>query len=381
MTLPSGSPMVGVLGGGQLGLFFVRAAKRLGYRVAVLDPSNAAPALREADLPVVASYEDRVALELLAGKCVGVTVEIEAVPVESLRSLAQKCFTAPAPEALAIAQDRLRSKRMLRAIDLATAPFAEMLAARDAVPAGLFPGILKTARNGYDGKGQLRVQSASDLADAWRTLGCVPCVLERRISWDAELSVILACGRDGSIKTYPVVENSHRDGILELTRAPADIPAATAAEAAAAAVRIAWSLDYVGVLAVEFFLRGKELLVNEFALRPHNSGHYTIDACATSQFEQQVRALTGMPLGGTEIRSAAAMINVLGDVWHAGEPALDALARAFDAELHVYGKAEPRPGRKMAHFTVLDSDALRAMRRADQLRRALRGRRTEERVA
>lgn len=373
--------MVGVLGGGQLGLFFARAAKRLGYRAAVLDPNPAAPAHREADMPIVAAYDDGAALKLLAGKCIGVTVELEAVPVASLRVVAGTCFTSPSAEALSIAQDRLRSKRMLRAIGLPTAPFAEVLAAGDAMPAGLFPGILKTARNGYDGKGQVRVQRADKLAYAWRALGWVPCVLERRISWDTELSVILARGRDGSIKTYPIVENSHRNGILEVSRAPAEVPAAVAAKAAAAAALIAESLAYVGVLAVEFFLQGEELLVNEFALRPHNSGHYTIDACATSQFEQQVRALTGLPLGSTKMRSAAAMVNVLGEVWRAGEPPLGALAGAFDAQLHHYGKAEARPGRKMAHFTVLHDDASQAALRADKLRRALHAGRAQEKAA
>jgi len=364
-------PMVGVLGGGQLALFFARAAKRLGYRVAVLDPDAGAPAHREAELPLTASYDDGAALRLLGRECVGVTVELESVPAASLHALAEHCVTAPSAEALAVSQDRLRSKRMLRAIGLPTAPFAEVLAAADSGSAGLFPGILKTARNGYDGKGQMHVRGAGVLPDAWRTLGRVPCILERRIAWDAELSVILARGRDGSLRTYPVAQNSHRNGILEVSRAPAAIPAALAQKAGAAAARIAESLDYTGVLAVEFFLCGDELLVNEFALRPHNSGHYTIDACATSQFEQQVRALTGLPLGSTELRSPAAMVNVLGDIWRRGEPPLDALAESFDARLHVYGKSEPRPGRKMGHFTVLDGDARAAMRRAEALRRAL----------
>jgi len=381
MTRARQGATLGVLGGGQLGLFFLRAAKQLGYRTAVLDPDPAAPAHREGDLSIVASYDDQAALGLLGRRCAGVTVELEAVPAASLRRLARSCFVSPSAEALAIAQDRLRSKRMLRAIGLATAPFAEVLAAGDAVPAELFPGILKTACNGYDGKGQLRVDRASDLAAAWRALGRVPCVLERRIAWDTELSMILARGRDGSIRTFPAVENFHRDGILELTRAPAEVPPAIAAEAAAAAALIAESLDHVGILAVEFFLRGRELLVNEFALRPHNSGHYTIDACASSQFEQQVRTLAGLPLGATSLYVSAAMLNVLGDAWQAGEPPLDALAFAFGARLHVYGKSEARAGRKMAHFTVLDARASRAARRAEQLREVLHGRQAEQKVA
>lgn len=366
--------MLGVLGGGQLGRFFASAAVRLGYRVAVLDPDPLAPAHREADVSLAAAYDDRAALTRLARDCAAVTLERESVPVASLRALAQRCVVAPAPDALAVAQDRLRAKRFLRAVGLRTAPFAEVLAATDAPPPALFPGILKTARNGYDGRGQMQLPRASMLADAWHSLGEQPCVLEKRIAWEREVSVILARGTDGRLAVYPVVENRHRDGILELSRAPAQLPAAVAARAVAAASLIAESLEYVGVLAVEFFVAGNELLVNEFALRPHNSGHYTLDACATSQFEQQVRALCGLPLGSTALQSPAAMVNLLGDAWRGGEPPWRRVSTVPGARLHLYGKATARPARKMGHVTVLASRAADAARRAERVLAAISNR-------
>ena len=363
--------MLGVLGGGQLGRFFARAAKRLGYRVAVLDPDRLAPAHREADLRLVARYDDPAALARLARDCAAVTLELESVPVATLHTLAQHCLVAPAADALAIAQDRLRAKRFLRAVGLPTAPFVEVLAATDATPAALYPAILKTARNGYDGKGQIRVARPPMLASAWRALGEQPCVLEKRIAWKRELSVILARGCDGTMAIYSPVENRHRNGILELSRAPAEVPAPVAARAVAAASLIAESLEYVGVLAVEFFLDANELIVNEFAARPHNSGHYTLDACTTSQFEQQVRALCGLPLGSTALRSPAAMVNVLGDAWHRGEPRWRRVNAVPGARLHLYGKAEARPARKMGHVTVLASRPADAAQQAERVLAAI----------
>jgi 5-(carboxyamino)imidazole ribonucleotide synthase len=249
-----------------------------------------------------------------------VTVEFELIPASVVASLAKACRVAPGAEAIAIAQDRLREKRFLRAIGLPVVPFVEVLAARDLESAGCYPGILKSARNGYDGRGQCAVASSDAAREAWRAFGEVPCVLERRMPLDREVSVIVARGADGAIRTFPLAENRHRDGILELSVAPARVPAALSERAAASAASIAEHLGYVGVLGVEFFVSKGELIVNEFAPRPHNSGHYTIEACATSQFEQQVRSLCGLPLGETTLRRPAAMANILGDAWRRGEP-------------------------------------------------------------
>jgi len=285
----------------------------------------------------------------------------------TLHRLAARCTVAPNAEALAIGQDRLREKRFLRAIGLPTAPWREVLAPADAAPGALFPALLKTARGGYDGKGQRRPEAPGELPAAWRALGAVPCVLEKRLALERELSLVLARGRDGRTAAYPVAENRHRAGILHTSVAPAPIPEALAAQAVAAAERIASALDYVGVLAVEFFVAGGALRVNEFAPRPHNSGHFTLDACATSQFEQQVRALCGLPLGETTLRSPAAMLNVLGEAWAAGEPPWPGLMRGHRGTLHLYGKRQAKLGRKMAHVTLLAASASAALAEAEAL--------------
>jgi 5-(carboxyamino)imidazole ribonucleotide synthase len=300
-----------------------------------------------------------------------VTVEHEAVPVTSARIVAASCATVPAAHAPVVAGDRLRAKRMLRAVGVATTPFGEVLSAIDAVPASLFPGILKTARNGSEGRGQIDVGDAGALASAWRRLGAVACVLAQRVAWTSELSVLLARDRDGRMESYPVVENVHRGGILEFSLAPARVSPVIAAKAVAIAALIAESLDYVGVLAVEFFLVGNQLLVNEFALRPHHSGHFTLDACTTSQFEQHVRALTGQPLASSRMRHRAATVSVIDSVPRRDHASLASLATAFDACLHRYGN--DGASRKIAHFTLLDEFAERAARRAEALREALHG--------
>lgn len=367
--------MLGVLGGGQLGRYFVLAARAMGYRTAVLDPDRDAPAHAVAELSIVAGYHDTDALDRLAERCSAVTAELESLPTSSLQRLARSCAVAPGPEALAIGQDRLREKRFLYAIGLRTAPFAEVLAPGDALMLqklpGLFPAILKTARNGYDGKGQVAVDRPELLDPAWRALGGVPCVLEKRVSLERELSVVIARGRDGACAAYPVAENRHRNGILELTVVPAQIPAALAAQALRAAECIAEALDYVGVLGVEFFVSGGELLANEYAPRPHNSGHFTLDACAASQFAQQVRALCGLRLGDAQLLSPAAMLNLLGDAWRESEPDWTRVLGASGGHLHLYGKAQPRPRRKMGHVTILKADAGAAAREAEACLRRL----------
>ncbi|HXF65179.1 MAG TPA: 5-(carboxyamino)imidazole ribonucleotide synthase [Burkholderiales bacterium] len=365
---------LGMLGGGQLGRMFTLAAHSMGYRVAVLDPDPLSPAGAVSDLHLKAAYQDREALDELAGACAAVTTEFENVPAESLRWLAAHCLVRPAGDAVAIAQDRIREKRFLESCGIAVGPYAaiEREADFDRLEEALLPGVLKRARFGYDGKGQARVATRLDARRAYAALGAEPCVLERLLELRCEISVVAARGADGEARAFPVAENRHRDGILDVTVVPARVPQALAREAERAAFTVAERLDYCGVLAVEFFVtRDGRLLANEIAPRPHNSGHYTIDACVTSQFEQQVRALCGLPLGDTRLLSPVAMVNVLGDAWRHGEPAWSEILRLPDAKLHLYGKHEPRPGRKMGHFTVLGASPDEALERALAVRAAL----------
>lgn len=344
--------MLGVIGGGQLGRYFALAAQRLGYRVAVLDPDSGSPAMLVADERVVAPYNDGDAIDRLGRLCEAVTVEFESVPASSVARLERQCVTAPRAESIAILQDRILEKRFVRAIGLPCVPFTPVMAAGDIDSARCFPGILKLARQGYDGKGQVHVANADEARAAWCNLGEVPCVLEQRVVLDLELSVVVARGADGRACTFPAAENRHNKGILELSIVPARVSPQVAERAAQHALRVAECLDYVGVLGVEFFLSGGQLLVNEIAPRPHNSGHYTLEATLASQFEQQVRALCGLPLGDPALVSAAAMLNVLGDAWRAGEPDWATVLGDSGGVLHLYGKAQPRPGRKMGHITI-----------------------------
>ncbi|GLW60158.1 N5-carboxyaminoimidazole ribonucleotide synthase [Hydrogenophilus thermoluteolus] len=352
-----------VLGGGQLGRFFVRAAQELGFRVWVLDPDPNAPAGQIADRHLVAPYDDADALAEIARHCAAATTEFENVPAEALRALARSIPVRPGADAVEVCQDRRKEKRFLAANGLPYGPFWVIESADDcaAVPPSAYPAILKTARLGYDGKGQRTVESADGLLSAWDSLGRVPCVLEKRLTLAAELSVVLARGVDGMAVAFPPGENVHRNGILDTTTAPAPLPEATRAHALDVALRVAAALDYVGVLGVEFFYTDDGLLaVNEMAPRPHNSGHHTIDACSVSQFEQQVRALCALPLAPVRTHSLAVMNNLLGDLWFAAdgtrrEPEWGRLLALPGVALHLYGKHEPRPGRKMGHFTVTGS--------------------------
>jgi 5-(carboxyamino)imidazole ribonucleotide synthase len=346
---------LGILGGGQLGRYFVMAANTMGYRVIVLEPDPAAPAGSCADVHLIAAYDDVDALARLADQCAVVTTEFENAPATALQRLAEQTAVWPPPAAVAVAQDRRLEKEFIRNLGLPTAPFAVIETDDDiAAAADLgWPAILKTARLGYDGKGQHDVRSTSDLAAAWDATLRVPCVLERRVPLDREVSVMVARTASGEVATYPVTANTHRNGILDVSVAPFDAPDATDL-----AVAIAEGLNYVGVLGVEMFVSGGALLVNELAPRPHNSYHWTLDAARTSQFEQQVRAVCGLPLGDTSMTApATAMVNLLGDVWSGGEP--DWVGGLTDpaAKLHLYGKHEPRPGRKMGHITVTAESA------------------------
>ncbi len=352
---------LGVLGGGQLGRMFAQAAQSAGYRVCVLDPDADAPAAQVAADHLCAAYDDPAALDELARRCAAVTVEFENVPAAGLQRLAARCPLAPGPQPLALCQDRAQEKALLTRLGVPCAPYSVLAAGQPlpALDAGLFPAILKTARLGYDGKGQVAVASAAELPAAWTAIGGVDAVLEQRLDLALELSVVLARGRDGATVAFPPQQNLHRSGILFASFAPGpDIDPALAKQAQEAAAHIAAGLDYVGVLCVEFFvLNDGRLLANEIAPRPHNSGHHTLDSCDVSQFELQWRALAGAPLPTPRRHSAAVMLNLLGDLWFdaAGErrePDWAAVLALPGAHLHLYGKAEPRPGRKMGHLTL-----------------------------
>lgn len=373
MILPGST--LGVLGGGQLGRMFCLAARVMGYRTWVLDPDPLSPASEVADRQLCAAYTDEAALRRLGETCAAVTTEFENVPADSLRFLQGLCPVLPAPESVELTRNRFREKAFLHDHGFATAPFAAVTSAETARAAFRHigaPALLKTATGGYDGKGQLRVEDAAGTEAAFEALGSVACVLERRIALERELSVVLARSRSGEAACYPAGENRHVNGILDLTVVPARIPDALARQARDVAVRVAEALDYAGVMAVEFFVTAEgELLVNEIAPRPHNSGHYTLDACASSQFEQQLRMLCGLPAGDVRLLSPVVMVNLLGDCWGHAQPAWERLLEHPGIRLHLYGKREARAGRKMGHFNCLARDAGRALELAETARRHL----------
>jgi 5-(carboxyamino)imidazole ribonucleotide synthase len=369
---------VGVVGGGQLGRMFTLQARTMGYRVVVLDPDPQSPAAAVADRQIRASYDDERALAELAASCAAITTEFENVPAAALERLARSSVVVRPPvEALATTQDRIAEKTFLQSHGFATASFhpvrdrGELRAALAAIP---HPALLKTSRLGYDGKGQAPVESEDDAFRAFERFGGIPCILEARLELDRELSVIVARGADGDVGTFPVAENRHRDGILETSVVPARVPEALASEARELATRVAEAMSYVGVLGVELFVVGGRLMVNEMAPRPHNSGHYTIDACSADQFEQQLRTLCGLPLAKPWLLSSVAMINLLGDLWSDGEPRWEEALKQPGVRLHLYGKADARPGRKMGHLNCLAPDPDRALALALETRDALRSR-------
>ena len=362
---------LGVLGGGQLGRMFVHAAQRMGYFTAVLDPDPHSPAGRVAHRHLRADYLDPAALAELAQACAAVTTEFENVPAAALATLGRSRPVAPAAGSVAICQDRAAEKAHFARCGVACASHALIESASDLadIDAALLPGILKTARLGYDGKGQAQVADRAGLAAAWEALAHAPCVLEQRLELAFELSVIVARGADGSVVHLPPQQNLHRAGILAVTRVPApDASAAQQAAAVDAAGRLAASMDHVGVLCVEFFvLRDGVLVANEMAPRPHNSGHASLDACDISQFELQVRAMTGAPLVPPRLHSPCVMLNLLGDLWFpatAGTPVEPDWAGVLSlpgVHLHLYGKTEARPGRKMGHLNVTGATAPAAL--------------------
>jgi 5-(carboxyamino)imidazole ribonucleotide synthase len=359
---------LGILGGGQLGRMFTQAAQAMGYKVCVLDPGADSPAGSIAEKFIQADYSNLAALKEMASLCKSVSTEFENVPAQALDELESLgVFVAPRSSCVSLAQNRVAEKKFLATWKSETniGPAPHFVIEHDSdlgqVPADLFPGILKTARMGYDGKGQMTVYEFTHLAAAWAELGKVPCVLEKRMDLDFEVSALVVRGYDDAVVAYPVSQNIHRDGILHTSTVPApSLKPAQEKKIIEAAKALIRKIDYVGVLCVEFFvLKSGDIVANEIAPRPHNSGHYTMDACISSQFEQQVRAMARLPLGDTRLLAPVSMLNLLGDLWYEGsvdkarEPAWNQVLSHPDAKLHLYGKADPRMGRKMGHINCL----------------------------
>ena len=365
---------VGIVGGGQLGRMFAIAARRLGYRVHALDPTPDAPAGQVADVEVCAPYDDLDAARRFARAVDVVTFEFENIPSETLRVIAEERPVHPSPDVLHTCRHRLREKEFLSGAGFPVARYRPIKSAgelRTALGELGMPAILKTADFGYDGKGQVRIESPGQVDDAWSRMGRPVGVLEALVPFDKEISVICARGVTGECRSFGPVENVHARHILDVTTAPADVSPQLAARAIELTRSIAAKLDVVGLITAELFVVGDDLLVNELAPRPHNSGHYTVDACVSSQFEQQLRAVCGLPLGDERLVQPAAMANLLGDLWQAGEPDWAAALAIADVKLHLYGKHEARPGRKMGHLTALAATAAEARERVVAARQAL----------
>lgn len=368
---------LGVLGGGQLGRMFTLAARRMGYRIDVFAPEDDTPAGQIAYREVRAPYEDLDAVRRFASQVSVVTFEFENIPAETAAAAAERAPVRPGGSLLHTTQNRLREKRALNAAGIPTVAFAaiesEADLARAAAEVGA-PAILKTAAWGYDGKGQFRVASVEEIAGAWESMGRGPAVLERLAPFEHEISVVGARGLDGAMAVYDPVENVHRRQVLDVSACPADLPIAVVRRAGAITRALLEAWDVVGLICVEMFLLGNgELLVNEIAPRPHNSGHLTIDAHVCSQFEQQVRAVCGLPLGSVERTAASAMANLMGDLWEGGEPFWPGALAVPGVALHLYGKGAPRPGRKMGHLTAVAPTAAEARARVLEAREALAG--------
>ncbi len=369
---------IGVMGGGQLGRMFAIAARRMGYRVHTFSPEKNGPAAQLSDQATAASYDDEEAVTRFTRAIDLLTFEFENIPAATIEWAARDKIVRPRGAILLTAQNRLREKEFLSGAGFPVAPFRRVASAPDltsAVEAIGRPAILKGAAFGYDGKGQQRIDSETDLAAVWTGRDEEVCVLESEIDFEREISVIIARGPDGATAVFPVCENLHRNHILDLTLAPARIDGRVASVARELACAVAIRLDLVGLLAVEMFLKGDgTLIINELAPRPHNSGHWTIEGCVTSQFEQHVRAVCGLPLGATELLRPAAMVNLLGDVWSRGEPNWSAALAEPNVHLHLYGKHEPRPGRKMGHLTAVgesvDAAAASVLRAREKLVRS-----------
>ncbi|MEO8657631.1 MAG: 5-(carboxyamino)imidazole ribonucleotide synthase [Bryobacteraceae bacterium] len=369
---------IGVLGSGQLGRMFAIAARRMGYRVHTFSPDRDTPTGQVSDVEIEAPYDDLDAVRDFARHVSVVTYEFENVPLPTADAAAEYASVRPAGRVLHTTQQRLREKTFLTAAGLPVAPFRAVRSLSDlhAALAELgTPAVLKSADFGYDGKGQFTLNSSAQAAEAWAAVGPAEAVLEGFIEFEKEVSVVAARAIDGSFAHYGVIENAHSRHILDVSVAPARVSPAVLNDAVEMARIVVEKLDVVGVLCVEFFLKpGGQLLINELAPRPHNSGHLTVDAHITSQFEQQLRAVCGLPLGSTELLRPAAMANLLGDLWHDGEPDWPAAAALPDVKIHLYGKLEARPGRKMGHLTALAATVEEAEQAALAARAALTAR-------
>ena len=374
MAILPGSTL-GMLGGGQLGRMFVIVARTMGYEVIVLDPDADSPAGKMASRHLQAAYDDREALDDLAQHCAAVSTEFENIPADTLDYLAKSLPVHPSASALRIAQNRVLEKKFFDRQGLNTTPYLAINSDADLVLAENFeyPAILKTATLGYDGKGQFVCNSFDELGTAYNQISSQACVLEKKIDLAMEVSVVLCRSETGDVDYFPVAQNEHRNGILDISAAPAELSQETGIAVRQAARSIADGLDYCGVLAVEFFIStDQQVLVNEMAPRPHNSGHFTIDACETSQFEQQLRMMCGIPAGSSRQHSAVVMWNILGDLWpRDGTPDWGEVLGQGNMKLHLYGKSEARAGRKMGHINCLASDTIEARKQLDEIKKKL----------
>ena len=375
MILPGAT--LGLLGGGQLGRMFTIAARTMGYEVMVLDPDAESPAAAFATEHLCAPYTDVDALARLASECAAVTTEFENVPATSLQSIAKHIPVRPSAENIHIARDRILEKKTIRDIGLDTVDYHVIQTEADldsALQNITLPAILKTATLGYDGKGQTVISDAAELKEAYQHLGSTPCVLEQRIELASEISIVLARSISGHLETFTAAENIHKDGILDISIIPARVSPEIARQAEKMARMLDEELDYCGVLAVEFFVdKDDRLMINEMAPRPHNTGHFTIDACLTDQFQQQVRTLCGYRPGKPGLTSSAVMVNILGDTWEQGIPEWSDLLNNPGVFLHLYGKKEPRVGRKMGHFTCIGDSLEDLIDQSVKLKNTLRG--------
>ena len=373
---------LGILGGGQLGRFFVQAAQDLGYGVCVLDPDPNSPAGQIAQVHLQANYEDQEALKTMAARCRAISTEFENVPAKTIDFLIEQgVFVAPDSYAVSIAQNRIKEKQFFKSLlsQTGVGPVLYHVIEEQAhltnVPQEIFPAILKTSQLGYDGKGQQTVHHLTELLPAWISLGKVPCVLEKKVDLDFELSALIVRSADDEVHLMPIAQNIHQHGILHLSMVPApNMSLSIQDQIQRAAQVIIRELHYVGVMCIEFFiLKDGAMCVNEIAPRPHNSGHHSLDSCLTSQFEQQVRVLAKLPLGNSKLMSPVVMLNLLGDLWLHGEnndaitaPNWQNVLAMASAKLHLYGKAAPKIGRKMGHINFLDESVEQALKSAHQ---------------
>jgi 5-(carboxyamino)imidazole ribonucleotide synthase len=369
VVLPGGT--IGILGGGQLGRMLAMEGRRMGYRIGVLDPVENGPAAQVADFHVQSEWTNTQRVLDFVAQVDVVTVETELVPWMLLADIETGKATRPSSCVLALVQDRLVQRQFLQDHRFPQTPFASIQEEVDLAHAAQhveFPAILKTRRSGYDGKGQTRVASETLLSQAWKELGEVPSVLETVVPFKAELSVVLARSLHGDIQLYPLAENVHRQNILHTTRVPAQVANTVRSRAEELAVSLAEALDYCGIMAVELFLLEDDiLLINEVAPRPHNSGHFTFGACVTSQFEQHLLAICGLPLGDSSLMRPVVMVNLLGDLWRNGPPQWDRLLTHPRVRLHLYGKDQAKPGRKMGHFLLFEENPDRILSEAETL--------------